>query len=557
MLKQVGYLNTLTRSEEDHVVNLSKLSPGAHCSEHVIFHLNQDRNVDWVVSRICDHREGKLHLRENNTLAICPLHGWRLDLSTLKYSNVNVTKKKLSFKQDQDKLSISIRDLQLTTPTEFKSTRSVEVQVRFIAHACISITIGSVKIITDPWLVGPCFATGWWHKFPPAEDAIDELQSADIIYISHNHPDHMHIETLSHVARDALIITPDFESGSVERLLRKAGFTNIHPLSFNSIHSINNQTDVVLSILKSGDFRDDSGLYLQAGDFCAVLTVDSSALNNYTLPQDIDLLMTSFAGGSYGFPLCFELYPIQKRRQMARQKAMANANQACRYVEIVKPKIYVPYAGFFTEAANRDSFIRENTAKNLPSDIDKMLQKRQLDTRVVNPIEHDSLNFKGGQCEIKSTKKSPLFEVNQQYINHYIDELRKETESYDIEIVSNFFQESEFTDSMILYLVPTNDDFEPIASGLVIDFSTSIISTNNLSGEDVLTAFEEIAPGNNTRHLLLKVRCDSLWHVLKNNLPFEDLLIGFQCRVNRKPDVYNSDFWFHFTNVFIGKTEPV
>ena len=37
----------------------------------------------------------------------------------------------------------------------------------------------------------------------------------------------------------------------------------------------------------------------------------------------------------------------------------------------------------------------------------------------------------------------------------------------------------------------------------------------------------------------------------KNKLPFEDLLIGFQLRIFREPNFYNTDFWHHFTNVYI------
>jgi hypothetical protein len=31
----------------------------------------------------------------------------------------------------------------------------------------------------------------------------------------------------------------------------------------------------------------------------------------------------------------------------------------------------------------------------------------------------------------------------------------------------------------------------------------------------------------------------------------EDLSIGFQCRIDRDPDIYNVIFWDHFTNVYI------
>ena len=41
--------------------------------------------------------------------------------------------------------------------------------------------------------------------------------------------------------------------------------------------------------------------------------------------------------------------------------------------------------------------------------------------------------------------------------------------------------------------------------------------------------------------------------VLSNKLPWEDLLIGFQCRILRKPNIYNSNFWQHFTNKYIDK----
>ena len=37
-------------------------------------------------------------------------------------------------------------------------------------------------------------------------------------------------------------------------------------------------------------------------------------------------------------------------------------------------------------------------------------------------------------------------------------------------------------------------------------------------------------------------------------LPWEDLLIGFQARIKRYPDVYNVDFWYHFTNIYVKKT---
>ena len=56
---------------------------------------------------------------------------------------------------------------------------------------------------------------------------------------------------------------------------------------------------------------------------------------------------------------------------------------------------------------------------------------------------------------------------------------------------------------------------------------------------------------NSNSQLLIKVRQDSFNWVVKNKYPLEDLSIGFQCRIDRNPDVYNVKFWNHFTNVYI------
>ena len=36
-----------------------------------------------------------------------------------------------------------------------------------------------------------------------------------------------------------------------------------------------------------------------------------------------------------------------------------------------------------------------------------------------------------------------------------------------------------------------------------------------------------------------------------NKLPWEDLTIGFQCKIMRNPNEYNFYFWHHFTNIYI------
>ena len=38
-------------------------------------------------------------------------------------------------------------------------------KITYITHACLLIEIKGIKILTDPWLKGPCWGGSLWH-FP-------------------------------------------------------------------------------------------------------------------------------------------------------------------------------------------------------------------------------------------------------------------------------------------------------------------------------------------------------------------------------------------------------
>ena len=84
----------------------------------------------------------------------------------MKYKNVNVRKKKLKFIQNKNKIIYRDNKHFVDLPKKIKNNNPI-VKIRFLAHACMSIDIDGFKIVTDPWLIGPCFNNGWWHLYPP------------------------------------------------------------------------------------------------------------------------------------------------------------------------------------------------------------------------------------------------------------------------------------------------------------------------------------------------------------------------------------------------------
>ena len=89
-----------------------------------------------------------------------------------------------------------------------------KVKIIYMAHSCLLIEINGIRLLTDPWLVGPCWAGNLWI-YPPPRTKPAEIESIDYIYISHAHEDHLHSETLSaikdEVKKSAITIVPDFK----------------------------------------------------------------------------------------------------------------------------------------------------------------------------------------------------------------------------------------------------------------------------------------------------------------------------------------------------------
>lgn len=548
-------METYVKAEHTHRLALADVAPGIHCTPYAFFKKETDGSVPWVVSRVCDHAGGTLRLREDDpSKAVCPLHNWEFDFNTLSYSKIpnqrfeHIEKKSLPYAIEGGTLIYETKELGLRIPEKLlPKAKPVAAQLRHLTHASALLTLDGISLLTDPWFVGECLGCGWWLSRPPKADAWDLLQGTDILYISHNHPDHMHEETLSRAKRDVPIIVPEFDTGSVVKPLRAMGFTNVHALELKRLYRVND-TDMLISILPTGDQREDSALFVAKGDFTALFTVDCVGANQYVLPDHVDLLMTSFASGASGWPLCYEvLGPVSDRTRIVTKNRGNAQLEVMKYIAAAQPKVYIPYAGFFEEIAPRDAMIRAHNIKNKPQAMLERVRSKYPDTLGVNPLEHDLVTWKHGVATVSTVDRPPLFTYDEGIIGDYLDAQKTLMERFDLKKVADYFCQSEFRDKLILYLVLTDDDFGPQDTSVRIDFSTDPISYRSVDGNKLLAEFNALKDLGGYHHLLLKARTDSMWRIVQFGKPLEELSLGFQCRVDRKPDQHNGAFWRHYT----------
>ena len=530
MFKNLGKIKYRIESQKVKI-ELDKISEGVNfVDEFIVFKKNDEFSI---YDRVCDHNSGKLISKNGKTF--CPMHNWEFIPETGIYKN-GLVKKKKEYEISNNQISVIEKKFQ---PEIKYIDKNINVKVRYINHAFLIIESDNFKFATDPWALGPAFNTGWWLQHKTIANWKEELNSCDFIYISHNHPDHCHELTLSYLNKKIPLVVPNFITNSTGLLLQDLGFTNIHNLNFEDQYQLKN-SELIFTIFKSGDLRDDSGFYFSAGDFKGLLTVDANNLNFLKLPS-VDLFASSFAGGAHGYPLNCENYQLEDRIKMLDTDRKFIRQTKYKYLEKIKPKFFLPYAGFFKEVLKRDDIYIKHNTKNLVNDYKKFCKK--LDIQILDVEENTIFNFdKNKKIKCGSYNGKYYIDISEE---NYLKYFKEKYQKIDMNYIKNYFENSNFKDNSILFISLTDDNFENSEINFQINF-TKTITFLILKDE----YFNQSLKSENN-YLFMKIRKESFLNTIYNKRSWEDISIGFQNRQFRKPNTYNSKFWFHFSNIYV------
>jgi hypothetical protein len=96
--------------------------------------------------------------------------------------------------------------------------------LRTFGHATLVLLEDGIPLIaTDPWLLGSVYWRSWWLERDPTPEEIDLVRRARYVYITHSHPDHLHLPTLRHLGRPSTL-HPRFPLYKVPSYLAECGF---------------------------------------------------------------------------------------------------------------------------------------------------------------------------------------------------------------------------------------------------------------------------------------------------------------------------------------------
>jgi len=537
LFNDLGYLESSFKSKK-FTIGLDEISDGLNFySEFFIYKKNSKIKV---FDRNCDHAGGKLLQKIGENKATCPVHGWAFDPSTGHYDN-KVKKKELSFQIKENKIYFDI-DFSFPIISKINSNFDNKTIIKFFNHAFLIVEGKNFKFATDPWAIGPAFNNGWWLKNKTESDWLKEVNSCDFIYLSHNHPDHLNSYTLSKISKKINIVVPKFQVDSMGGLLDDLGFKNILFFDFNRQYNFK-ESNLIITMLKSGDFRLDSGIYFSNGSFSSLLDVDSNSINFQKLPK-VTLYGSSFAGGASGYPLMFENYTLNEKIKISKKKNSFLKTFKIKNLLQTNAKYFLPYAGSFEEKLQRDAFVKKYNKKIEYNDYKKILSKKKISLLDNNKFKVFEFTNEDLTKEIIKTKKYYKDKTNLEYLK----EFKKMNNKIDKNFIENYFINSNFKDNLILIVTLTGDNFKKNYLNFKVDFSNKKIKFTKHSKID---SNVENNLKNNNRILYIKIRKESFINTIKHKQPWEDILIGFQCKIQRNPNIFNSKFWYHFSNIYI------
>lgn len=234
-------------------------------------------------------------------------------------------------------------------------------KVEYIAHACLLIDTGDIKIATDPWFAGAAYCEQW-HVFPKPLN-VAALAAADCILLSHGHEDHLHEPSLREMPPQARVFYPYNWYGGTKEYLESMGFADVREAATQKTYRLTDKTSVtyIANNLDSIVVVESGGRVLvNIND--ALHSYPNEVINFYTglilkkWPR-VDTLFCGFGGASY-FPNAIHLEG-KDDREIGALREQLFAHNFCRIVERLRPRVAVPFAADFALLAPSQRWINE------------------------------------------------------------------------------------------------------------------------------------------------------------------------------------------------------
>ena len=418
-------------------------------------------------------------------------------------------------------------------------------KITYITHACLLIEIKGIKILTDPWLIGPCWGGSLWH-YPTHSFTPKNLPRPDIIFYSHGHDDHFHEETINNFPKswkNSLILAPNFKRKWWEHMIGKK-FSNFKLLDHNKNFVYKNKINFQAFVNDQGDM--DSSLKISTSNKCIFLQTDNlMSLHEAKRISKIEKIDFAFV-----LPFLTGVYPgfytwdSETLLKLGKQKIQSSLNYCSEIVKNLNPKYTIPYAcdlGYLGEKFHINLIHTHNK-----SDLIKFLKNKKIKTTpiILNPGDH-----------IKYEKKLQVNIINKN--NNEFDSLIKFANDKNGEYLNYIKKENNITKPKLNLLVNSfkKNLLRNIGKTKSFNFKTLININENQKTKSLFLDFKnkKIHLNSNTSNksnkvnLKINIESSKIRNLLLKKYPMNFMTFhngGYTCeRANMKLTENEKKYW--------------
>jgi len=339
-------------------------------------------------------------------------------------------------------------------------------KLTFLQSSSVILEDKNTKILTDPWLVDGELYGSWVH-YPPSKFLPEDFNDVDYIYLSHIHQDHFSQKTLKQMSKKIPIIIHSFASKKLKNNIERLGFDVIE-LEHNKRTHLKDGLHINILAADScnpelckryfgcapmeetfGSTSIDTMSVIDNGTEVIVNTNDCpfelSLQASQTIMKEYDHIDMALIGytSSSAFPQCFEMKMDEKIK--AKEKLEEDfLMKAVNYVNLFKPKYFMPFAGRYTLAGKL-------------SNLNDWLGVTELQDAFDFYNSTDLIDHSRYQCIILNSES--WFDISTGQISQTYDRINKEKKN---EYIKNILEKRKLdyeyeeipTDDEILSLIP-------------------------------------------------------------------------------------------------------
>ena len=421
-------------------------------------------------------------------------------------------------------------------------------RVKFLGQACTLVETNNKRILCDPWIIGPCNVNSWYHLNNKIAKKTDIPTDVDYLYISHEHTDHFHIETLKEFSRDIPILICKFPTDRFYNAVIEQGFKNITIL--NSWKKEKLDDDLEVTIIKNSELMlEDSAMLIKSKEgtvFCQTDCGMSYESLRRVANEKPDLGFFKFGAANW-FPVVYD-YEKERKDEISKKRKLSKLTGFVNYVKAVKPKYAIPYAG--PPIFLHESLIHVNDPETgmfaTPDEALNAWNEEGIDSTQVKIMSpSDEITVEGDITK----NNEPVFSDNKMEIIQRLSEEVKD------DLKRRWNEEGTASKNL---------------NNQIVDYFNKIISENPTARERIDIKVQFVAEGKNGGEFVLDFSKDKEngpyakegtiddWNyymrlpahliekAVNNKLLWETLFLSCRWKANRKPDQWNE----HLMNLF-------